>query len=92
MGEKLIRDLEITNERGLHARAAGKIVQLCEEFDARVEIRFDGEWADAESMMDLMSLAATRGATVTAEAEGAEAEAALDALTELIERKFDEGR
>lgn len=92
MGGKLIREMQIVNERGLHARAAGTIVQLCETFDARVEIRFNGEWADAESMMDLMSLAATQGAVITAEAEGPEAEAALEALTELVATRFGEKR
>lgn len=90
MGERLTRDLPIVNERGLHARAAGNVVQLCETFDAEIVIRFNGETADAESMMDLLSLAASKGSVVTAEATGADADAALDALDALFANRFGE--
>ena len=90
MGESLTCEMLIVNERGLHARAAGHIVQLCETFEAEVTIRFDGEAADAESMMDLLTLAATRGSTVTAEAVGVDAQAALDALAALVAGRFGE--
>ena len=84
------RRLTIANQRGLHARASAKFVQLAETFDAEVTVAKDGETAKATSIMGLMMLGAGLGSTVELTAEGAEAAAALAALATLIEDKFGE--
>ena len=88
MSEK--RVVEIVNERGLHARASAKFVKLAAAFDAEVTVTRDGTTVDARSIMGLMMLAAGPGCCIDIEAEGAEAEAALAALVELVEGRFDE--
>ena len=84
------RTVEIINERGLHARASAKFVKLAGGFDAEVTVTRDGQTVDARSIMGLMMLAAGPGCCIEIEAEGAEAEAALDALVELVANRFDE--
>ena len=86
------RDVTIVNERGLHARASAKFVKLAASFDAEIKVSRDGQEVDARSIMGLMMLAAGIGSRVEITAEGPEAEQALDALCELIDRKFDEER
>ena len=84
------RELLITNKRGLHARASAKFVQAVERFDAQVWVTRGGETVGGTSIMGLMMLAAGPGTTITVAAAGAEAEAALAAITELVESKFNE--
>ena len=86
------RDVTIVNERGLHARASAKFVKLAASFDAEIKVARDGQAVDARSIMGLMMLAAGIGSRVEITAEGPEAEQALEALCELIARKFDEER
>ena len=88
----LKRTVEIVNERGLHARASAKFVKLASTFDAEVQVSRDGSTVDARSIMGLMMLAAGIGSTIEISAEGPEAEAALEALCDLVNRKFDEER
>jgi phosphocarrier protein HPr len=85
------RDAEICNKRGLHARASAKFVTLAAQFDAQVKVSHDGGTVGGTSIMGLMMLAASMGETITITATGPQAEAALDALCDLIARKFDEG-
>jgi len=84
------RTVEVVNKRGLHARASAKFVKLAGEFDAEVTVTRDGQTVDARSIMGLMMLGAGPGSMLELKAEGEEAEAALDALAELIRSKFDE--
>ncbi len=86
------RTVEIINERGLHARASAKFVKMASGFDAEVTVSRDGSSVDARSIMGLMMLAAGIGSTIDIAAEGPEAEAALQALCELVENRFDEER
>ena len=86
------RTVEIVNERGLHARASAKFVKLASTFDAEVQVSRDGSTVDARSIMGLMMLAAGIGSTIEISAEGAEAEAALEALCALVANRFDEER
>ena len=88
----LRRTVGIVNERGLHARASAKFVKLASTFDAEIQVSRDGSTVDARSIMGLMMLAAGIGSTIEISAEGPEAKAALEALCELVERKFDEER
>ncbi len=92
MGAVIIRRMTIANERGLHARASGALSQLCETFQADAIVRFDGEEADARSIMDLLTLAATQGSVIEVEANGEDAEAMVDAMESLITGKFGEKR
>ena len=86
------RELLITNKRGLHARASAKFVQTVERFDAQVWVTRGGETVGGTSIMGLMMLAAGPGTSIMVAAAGTEAEAALAAITELVESKFnDEG-
>jgi phosphocarrier protein HPr len=80
----------ICNTRGLHARASAKFVKLASTFDAQVHVTRDGVTVNALSIMGLLMLGAGNGSTIDISAEGAEAEAALAGLVELVARKFDE--
>ena len=82
--------VSMANQRGLHARASAKFVQLAESFSARISVSKDGETVNATSIMGLMMLAASFGTMITIRAEGPDAEAALAALVALVEAKFDE--
>jgi phosphocarrier protein len=86
------RTVEICNERGLHARASAKFVKLASGFDAEVRVARDGSVVDARSIMGLMMLAAGIGSTIDIEAEGPQAQEAVDALSALVECRFEEER
>jgi len=83
--------LTITNKLGLHARASAKLTQLASQFAAEVWLTRNDRRVNAKSIMGVMMLAAGRGAAVTVEAEGADAEAALAAIRRLVADKFGEG-
>ncbi len=85
------RQVEIINKRGLHARASAKFVKAASTFDAEVKVSKDGQTVDARSIMGLMMLAAGTGSFIEIEAEGPEAEPAIEALVALINNRFDEG-
>ena len=81
----------IVNKLGLHARAAAKLTHLASGFQCEIWISRSGRRVNAKSIMGVMMLAAGKGASVTIEAEGDDAEAALAALQKLIADRFDEG-
>ena len=83
-------DLEITNRRGLHARAAAKFAQLAGAFDARITVSKDGSTVTGDSIMGLMMLSAATGSHILVRAEGGDAQAALDALRALVAGGFNE--
>jgi phosphocarrier protein HPr len=87
-GALISRDVAIVNRRGLHARAAAKLVTLAEKFSASVEVAKDGQAVSARSIMGLMMLGAAPGSTVLLTAEGFDSKEALDAIAELIEAGF----
>ncbi len=89
-GDDLRRSATICNRRGLHARAAAKFVKLAATFDAQVSVAHRGTEVSGLSIMGLMMLAAAPGCCIELKAQGAQAEAALDALCGLIAQKFDE--
>ena len=80
----------IRNERGLHARAAAKFVKLAGSFDAEVTVSKGGQAVSGLSIMGLMMLAASQGSNIHLSASGLEADAALQALCDMIEAKFEE--
>ena len=84
------RELLIINKRGLHARASAKFVQTVERFNADVWVTRGSETVGGTSIMGLMMLAAGPGTTITVSASGPEADAAIAAITQLVESKFNE--
>ena len=84
------RKLAVVNRLGLHARASAKFVKCAEGFNADISVSRDGQSVPATSIMGLMMLAAAMGTSVTVEASGPEAEAAIDALAALVASRFDE--
>lgn len=81
----------ICNTRGLHARASAKFVKLASTFDAEIHVTRDGVTVNALSIMGLLMLGAGNGCAISIAAEGADAEAAVAGLIDLVDRKFDEG-
>ena len=88
----LERDITVSNRLGLHARASAKLVQTLQPFQASLFIIYRGKEVNAKSIMGVMMLAAGLGAQLTLRADGPEEEAAMAALVDLFERKFDEGQ
>ena len=80
----------IVNEKGLHARASAKFVDMVEQFDASATIEKDGVDACGDSIMGLLMLVASKGTQVDITTEGAQAQELLDALGELIANRFGE--
>lgn len=89
-GAIVTAEVGIVNRRGLHARAAAKLVTLAEQFSANVEVSRDGQAVSARSIMGLMMLGAGMGSSVTLSAEGFDAREALEAIKALIEAGFHE--
>ncbi|PYN17650.1 MAG: HPr family phosphocarrier protein [Candidatus Rokuibacteriota bacterium] len=81
----------IVNRLGLHARAAAKLTHIASGFQSEIWLSRSGRRVNAKSIMGVMMLAAGKGSTVKIEAEGADADAALGALTKLIADRFGEG-
>ena len=88
--DAISRELPIINKRGLHARASAKFVQMVERFNAEVWVTKGAETVGGTSIMGLMMLGAAVGTSITVEASGAEAAAAIDALDKLVSSGFGE--
>lgn len=84
-------ELKIINEKGLHARASAKFVEVVEQFDADAEVTKDGLNASGDSIMGLLMLAASKGTTIDVDTSGPDAEALAEALEALVADKFGEG-
>jgi len=87
---EIARDFLIVNQRGLHARASAKFVQLADSFRAAITVEKDGIRVGGTSIMGLMMLAASLGCMVRVTANGPEAEVAIDAIEQLIATRFGE--
>jgi phosphocarrier protein len=83
-------ELTIGNKLGLHARASAKLTQVASRFAADIWLSRNGRRVNAKSIMGVMMLAAGKGASVLVEAEGADAQAALAAIRELVAGRFGE--
>jgi len=90
MSERVARTLTIVNEKGLHARASARLVEVVESFDADAEVRRDGMSASGDSIMGLLMLAASKGTTIEVETRGPEAADLAEALTALVADRFGE--
>jgi phosphocarrier protein len=84
-------ELTIVNKLGLHARASAKLTQVASGFKSDIWLTRNGRRVNAKSIMGVMMLAAGKGASVTVEADGDDAEDALSAVRALIAGKFGEG-
>ena len=92
MSDPVTRVLTIVNEKGLHARATAKLVELVEGFDAEAEVSKDGMSATGDSIMGLLMLAASRGTAIEVKTSGSEAEALANAIEALVADRFGEDR
>ncbi|SMP35864.1 HPr family phosphocarrier protein [Shimia sagamensis] len=91
MSNVVQRTMQIVNEKGLHARASAKLVEVVEGFDASAEVAKDGLSAGGDSIMGLLMLAASKGTSVEVETSGPDAKALADAIEALVADKFGEG-
>jgi phosphocarrier protein HPr len=88
--DQIVREFPIVNQRGLHARASAKFVQVASGFDASVHVEKDGVQVGGTSIMGLMMLAASPGYSIRVSASGPEALQVIDALEQLVASRFGE--
>lgn len=86
------RNFAVVNEKGLHARASAKFVEVVESFDAVAWVSKDGSTVSGDSIMGLLMLAAANGSEIHVKTEGPQGEALADALQELVKGRFGEDR
>ena len=84
------KEVQIVNRAGVHARPAAEIVKLAGGFAANVTIEKDGLKVNGKSIMGVLMLAAEQGSTLKLTASGEDAEAAVEALADLVKRGFEE--
>jgi phosphocarrier protein HPr len=87
---QIVREFPIINQRGLHARASAKFVQVASGFDASVHVEKDGVKVGGTSIMGLMMLAASPGYSIRVTASGPQALQVIDALEQLVASRFGE--
>ena len=91
MRQIIERPLTIMNKVGLHARPAALFVQTAAQFkDTRVEVLKDGVVRDAKSILSVLTLGVSQGTTIVVRADGPQADAAIAALSDLVDRDFNE--
>ena len=89
---KNTQTLEITNEKGLHARASAKFVETVEGFDATATVSRDGMVVSGDSIMGLLMLGAAKGTQIEVSTDGAQADELSEAIVALVSGKFGEGK
>ena len=87
---KVSRTLVVQNPQGIHARPADLIVRLTRNYQAKIEFVKDNQRVDGKSILDLLTLAAVQGSELIVEADGPDAQAAIDAVAELFAGAFSE--
>jgi phosphotransferase system HPr (HPr) family protein len=90
MNDRAQAEFVIGNQLGLHVRAAAMVVRTMSPFSSKVFIRAGDSIADARSVLDLLTLSASKGTKIIVEAEGTDADAAVATLGDLIGRNFSE--
>ncbi len=88
----ITKELEIVNELGMHARAAGAFVKTAEKFKSEIKVSRDGMDVNGKSIMGLMMLAAFKGSVITVIINGEDEESAVSAIEELVRSRFGEER
>jgi phosphocarrier protein len=84
------RSVVVSNQLGLHARAAARFVHLATRFESQIRVARDTKVMDGKSIMGILLLAAARGTTIAISAEGPDEAEAVDALSRLVESGFGE--
>ena len=87
-----VRKFRIKNELGLHARAAGKIVELGNRYNSALFLKKDGAEVDGSSILAILTLSCPKGTEIQARIEGDDSEDFMEALVELFEERFGEGK
>ena len=82
--------IKVKNRLGLHARPAMAFVDAANRHECEIRVKKNDQVVDGKSIMQMMMLAATQGTVLEIEATGTDAKQAIEALTELFDRKFDE--
>lgn len=82
--------ITIINKLGLHARAAAKLVSTASAYSSKIKVAYDGKEVDGKSIMSVMMLAASKGCELNLKVDGDDEAAALQAIVELINNRFDE--
>tara|TARA_B100001113_G_scaffold188466_1_gene154363 strand:- start:12112 stop:12381 length:270 start_codon:yes stop_codon:yes gene_type:complete len=85
------KSMKIVNELGLHARAAAKVVSIANEFESNIILKKDNKNADAKSIMKILMLSASKGASVEIIVDGSDQNKAMNAVVKLFKNGFDEG-
>ena len=85
---RIKRVVVVPNKQGMHARPADMFVRRAQQFKSKVEVVRDDFRVEAKSIMNLLMLGAAQGTELTLEAEGCDAQEAVDALAELVEKEF----
>ena len=91
MAETVNRRMKIVNDKGLHARASAKFVEVVEQYDAEARVAKDGMDTVGDSIMGLLMLGASYGTQIDVETSGPDAQKLMDALEALVADKFGEG-
>lgn len=84
------KQIKIINKLGLHARAAAKVIDCAQRYQSKIHLNFQRKSADAKSILDVMTLGATCGTHIEILADGPDEKNALNALCDLINRRFGE--
>lgn len=90
MSDAIQRELKIVNEKGLHARASAKFVDVVEQFEAQAVVEKDGLDASGDSIMGLLMLAASKGTSIQVTTSGVQASELMQALDALVADRFGE--
>ena len=88
----MVKKLKIRNNLGLHARAAGKIVELANQHEARLFLQKDEQEVDGSSILSILTLSCPKGTEIQARIVGKDSENFMEKLAELFEQKFGEGK
>jgi phosphocarrier protein len=91
-GSALKLEVLVRNEQGIHARPAAKLAQEAQKFVSEIKLVYGKQTVDAKSILDILTLAAAQGSEISIEAEGQDAEQAVDHLRQLFECRLGEER
>ena len=89
---EVVRTIRIQNKLGLHARAAGKIVELGNQYSSELFLKKDGNEVDGSSILSILTLSCPKGTEIQVKIVGEDSEAFMEKLSDLFEQKFGEGK
>ncbi|MFP4071561.1 MAG: HPr family phosphocarrier protein [Desulfovibrionales bacterium] len=93
MGEGILtKEVRVLNELGMHARPAGRLAQEAQKFSSSVFLVHNGQKVDAKSILDILTLALSKGSSIRIEAQGPDADTAVERLERLFNDRFGEDR